>query len=102
MNNTANSGNIVGRLPSAGALTTHPNAASGDAAYNKPRAAVVGRVPPRGGSLSCSPNAGSGDPAYNEPSPRRLRRLHRVWPDRDGNISYLLTMCVDSRARPRQ
>jgi REP element-mobilizing transposase RayT len=30
---------------------------------------------------------------------RRLRRLHRVWPDRDGNISYLLTMCVDGRAR---
>ena len=30
--------------------------------------------------------------------PRRLRRLHRVWPDRDGNISYLLTMCVEGRA----
>jgi REP element-mobilizing transposase RayT len=26
-----------------------------------------------------------------------LRRLHRVWPDRDGNISYLLTLCVDGR-----
>jgi REP element-mobilizing transposase RayT len=25
--------------------------------------------------------------------------LHRVWPDREGNISYLLTMCVDGRAR---
>jgi REP element-mobilizing transposase RayT len=25
--------------------------------------------------------------------------LHRVWPDRDGNISYLLTVCVDGRAR---
>ncbi len=59
--------------------------------------------------------AGSGDPAYRnplrgdvewkisgndpEPLPRRLRRLHRVWPDRDGNISYLLTMCVDGRGR---
>ena len=57
---------------------------------------VVGRVPPRGIPPS-QPNAGSGDPAYNEP-PRRLRRLHRVWPDRDGNISYLLTICVDGRA----
>jgi REP element-mobilizing transposase RayT len=34
-----------------------------------------------------------------EPPPRHLRRLHRVWPDRDGNISYLLTMCVDGRGR---
>jgi len=45
----------------------------------------VGRVPPHG--------------AQDEPLPRRLRRLHRVWPDRDGNISYLLTICVDGRAR---
>ena len=36
-------------------------------------------------------------PSPNEPLPRRLRRLHRVWRDRDGNISYLLTMCVDGR-----
>jgi REP element-mobilizing transposase RayT len=28
-----------------------------------------------------------------------LRRLHHVWPDRDGNISYLLTICVDGRTR---
>jgi hypothetical protein len=48
MKNTANSGNVVGRLPSAGALTAHPNAASGDAAYNKPRVADVGRVPSHG------------------------------------------------------
>src|SRR5260221_2706444 len=48
---------------------------------------TVGRVPPRG------------VPDPDEPPPRRLRRLHRVWPDRDGNISYLLTMCVDGRAR---
>ena len=47
----------------------------------------VGRVPPRG------------VPERNEPPPRRLRRLHRVWPDRDGNISYLLTICVDGRIR---
>ncbi len=32
-----------------------------------------------------------------EPPARRLRRLHQVWPDRDGNISYLLTLCVDER-----
>ena len=31
--------------------------------------------------------------------PRRLRRLHRVWPDRDGNISYLITLCVEGRAQ---
>ena len=48
---------------------------------------VVGRVPPRG------------VPNQNELHPRRLRRLHRVWPDRDGNISYLLTICVDGRAQ---
>src|SRR5437870_8357628 len=35
----------------------------------------------------------------DDPPPHRLRRLHRVWPDRDGNISYLLTPCVDGRAR---
>ena len=50
---------------------------------------VVGRVPSHGVPVSAS----------NEPPPRRLRRLHRVWPDRDGNISYLLTMCVDGRVR---
>ena len=33
----------------------------------------------------------------SEPAPRRLRRLHRVWPDPGGNISYLLTVCVDGR-----
>ena len=35
----------------------------------------------------------------NESPERRLRRLHRVWRDRDGNISYLLTICVDGRTR---
>ena len=43
----------------------------------------VGRVPSRG----------------EETPPHRLRRLHRVWPDRDGNISYLVTPCVDGRIR---
>jgi REP element-mobilizing transposase RayT len=38
-------------------------------------------------------------PPTRHPNRRRLRRLHRVWPDRDGNISYLLTLCVDGRAR---
>jgi hypothetical protein len=28
-----------------------------------------------------------------------VNRLHRVWPDHDGNISYLLTPCIDGRAR---
>src|SRR6266516_1916547 len=48
---------------------------------------AVGRVPPHGVPV----------PAPDEPPARRLRRLHRAWPDRDGNISYLLTMCVDGR-----
>ena len=65
----------VGRVPPRGASPLPPNAASGDAAYNRPA-----------------------DPAPNQPRPRRLRRLHRVWPDRDGNISYLLTICVEGRA----
>ena len=45
---------------------------------------VVGRVPP---------------PGVSEKPARRLRRLHRVWPDRDGNISYLITPCVEGRHR---
>ena len=60
----------------------------------------VGRVPPHGAASRATKHetAGSGDPTYSKP-PRRLRRLHRVWPDRNGNISYLLTMCIDGRAR---
>ena len=102
----------VGRVPTRGASVSPTNAASGDAAYNATRPADVGRLPTRGVPMS-RPNAGSGDPACNpvgrvpshgvpnpnEPPPRRLRRLHRIWPDRDGNISYLLTPCVDGRAR---
>ena len=34
-----------------------------------------------------------------EPSPRRLRRWPRVYPDRNGNISYLVTICVEGRSR---
>lgn len=49
---------------------------------------VVGRVPSHGVPDEPPPRP-----------PRRLRRLHLVWPDRDGNISYLLTPCVDGRAR---
>lgn len=45
----------------------------------------VGRVPSRG--------------APADPPARRLRRLHRVWPDQEGNISYLLTICVGGRLR---
>ena len=64
--------NPVGRVPSRGDVPM------------KPPPNPVGRVPSRG--------------ACDEPSPRRLRRLCRVWPDCDGNISYLLTVCVDGRA----
>lgn len=48
---------------------------------------AVGRLPSAGVTTTSNP----ADP------PRRLRRLHRVWPDRYGNISYLLTICVDGR-----
>lgn len=80
-----NNRDVVGRVPPRGAPPSPPNAASGDAAYNATRPADVGRVPSHG--------------VPDEPPPRRLRRLHRVWPDRDGNISYLLTICVDGRDR---
>ena len=49
----------------------------------------VGRVPTHGFPVS----------APDEPHPCRLRRLHRVWPDRNRNISYLLTLCVDGHTR---
>jgi len=70
-------------------VTPLPNAGSGDMAGNVTRPADVGRVPPPGVPI----------PPSNDPLPRRLRRLHRLWPDRDGNISYLLTICVEGRAR---
>jgi hypothetical protein len=89
----------VGRVPSPGDCApphnvgdnVSRNAGSGDPAYND-TPDDVGRVPTRGG-------APLGGARPDEPPPRRLRRLHRVWPDREGNISYLLTVCVDGRAR---
>ena len=95
MSEEANNRDPVGRLPSAGESSSPPNAASGDAAYNKPRPTAVGRVPPHGAHV---PSHGVPVPAPDEPPPHRLRRLHRVWPDRDGNVSYLLTLCVDGHA----
>jgi len=86
MSGESDKGDVVGRVPPRGERANVKNAASGDAAYNQTRPGHVGRVPPRG------------VPNQNELHPRRLRRLHRVWPDRDGNISYLLTICVDGRA----
>lgn len=78
-------GDVVGRVPSRG--VTEAGAGSlGD---------VVGRVPSHGEDVGRVPPRG----AQGESLTRRLRRLHRVWPDRDGNISYLLTICVDGRAR---
>jgi hypothetical protein len=68
--------NLVGRLPSAGAGSCDP-------AYTKET------------SVSPLPS-----PCVSiDSTPRRLRRLDRVWPDRDGNIAYLLTLCVDERRR---
>ena len=80
----------VGRVPSRGVPVGPPTrAASGDAACNAHGPGPVGPVPSHGVPV----------PEPDQGQPRRLRHLHRVWPDRDGNISYLLTMCVDSRAR---
>src|SRR5437867_2050394 len=74
------------------------SAGSGDPAYSDCGPAAVRRVPPRG-VPAAGRLASRGVPAPEDPPPRRLRRLHRVWPDRDGNISYLLTICVDGRGR---
>ena len=105
MNDTSNNRDPVRRVPSrreevpapGGSAPNPSNAASGDAAYNATQPASVGRVPPRGGGASGRvgrlPPAG-GAPV---PPPRRLRRLHRVWRDRAGHISYLLTTCVQGR-----
>jgi hypothetical protein len=97
MNEESNNRDAVGSGPEPvvhvlprGETSSHTGVtASGDAAYNKTRTADAGRLPPAGVPV----------PASDKPTPRRLRRLHRVWPDRDGNISYFLTMCVDGRAR---
>ena len=95
--------NPVGPVPSPGVPASNANAGSGDPAYKNTRPADVGRVPPHGVPVPPHgvpvPSHGVPAPATDESSPRRLRRLHRVWPDRDGNISYLLTLCVDGRTR---
>src|SRR5205809_960269 len=104
MSDRASHRDLVGRVPPRGvgassrsvpprgvAPSNASNAASGDAVYTTP---PVGRLPPAGASVS---PGGVPMPPPDEPPPRRLRRLHRVWPDRDGNISYLLTICVDGR-----
>ena len=88
MSGSSDNRDAVGRVPPRGERANAKNAASGDAAYNQPRPVVVGRVPPRGVPV----------PPPDQPRPRRMRRLHRVWPDRDGSVSYLLTICVDGRA----
>ena len=65
----------------------------------------VGTRPTKGtlGTLHAQRSVGgvpfTGVSAPGETPARRLRRLHRVWPDRDGYISYLLTICVDGRDR---
>jgi hypothetical protein len=104
----------VGRVPPRGAgHGTSANAGLGNPAYNCEAGGVVGRLPSAGdpappsadvcGGTIRRPPAGSGDPAYKsgpeEPPPRRLRRLHCVWPDRDGHLSYLLTVCIEGRVR---
>ena len=86
---------VVGPVPSPGEATPPPGApdtALENAADSATRRVTVGPAP--------SPGVQSpGIPSRDESPPRRLRRWHRVWPDRDGDISYLLTICVDGRAR---
>ncbi len=98
----------VGRVHSRGGVESMaPDAGSGDPAYMGAGATDVGRAPSRGGVDDLADNqddvgnmheiAGHND--QSKPPPRRLRRLDRVWRDREGNISYLLTLCVEGRAR---
>ena len=70
-----------------------PDAGSGDPACKGAGNSVAG---PAHSAVGARPAGGTRD--MNEPPPRRRRRLHRGWPDREGNISYLLTMCVEGRA----
>ncbi|HPY29583.1 MAG TPA: hypothetical protein PLT00_02630 [Verrucomicrobiota bacterium] len=100
MNDQAQTRDDVGRVSPRGAKAKQAaNAGSGDPAYKTHRSSPVSRVPSRGAKSKDSSKAESGDPADNAPLPRRLRRLDRVWPDREGNISYLLTICVKGRIR---
>ena len=100
MKDQAQTRDNVGRVLSHGAKAKQAaNAGSGDPAYKAHRPLSVGRVSSRGAKSKDSSKAGSGDPADNASLPRRLRRLDRVWPDREGNISYLLTICVKDRVR---
>src|ERR1035437_6760110 len=98
MSETPYKSSVVGRVPPRGDDVAPPsNAASGDAAYNMIHPVNAGRLPSTGAAVGRVPPHGVPNP--NDAPPRRLRRLHRVWPDRDGNISYLLTICVDGRIR---
>lgn len=117
MSEIHNNSDVVGRLPSTGVdvgrvpprgdspsqpsaasdVAKSPNAASGDAAYNMIHPVNVSRLPSTGAAVGrVLPHD---VPNPNDAPPRRLRRLHLAWSDRDGNISYLLTICVDGRIR---
>ncbi len=76
---------------------TNPERSAADSGMSDPARTPVGRVPLPGLPAKSSPGVSSTDAHSERPPPRRLRRLHRVWPDRDGNISYLLTPCVEGR-----
>jgi REP element-mobilizing transposase RayT len=94
----------VGRVPPPGVPSGPPSDVGNSVRITPPDVGPVGRVPPPG--VSCVPPSGipipppAAVPHAPPPDapPRRLRRLHRLWPDRDGNISYLLTLCVDGRS----
>ncbi len=76
-----------------------PELSNNDPVGRVPSRGDPGGVPSRGESDSVAKAPQSAKLPVNKPPPCRLRRLHRVWPDRDGNISYLLTICVEGRAQ---